>query len=300
MPFYNWKYNGTLEENMSDFQSGVYLLIFKSNPKRIVYVGTSNCFKRRMIQHKTGYMEGNRTIWRVSKGDDIYELMSYQGAGGKASKFKYYASLAKRGLLWAHTTLEKEEIINDLNKKDNFKNNWQEYVTNFYIKNIEIWTCSMSDDEDRILALESKIQRTFQNNFFIGSHINANGMSFLGKIEFTGDLSNFEYNFLSFPDLDKKSIMLLTELPDKKVIDFKKKSYCLKQELKLREIQEARIKHQFAYTKWDNKENDILYSCCKLGIEVEIIAHEYLQRTIEEVKNRINYLSKFYDFNNNT
>jgi len=296
MPLYKWKYNGTLEENLSDFQSGVYLLIFRGNPKRIIYVGTSNCFRRRMIQHKTGYMVGNRTIWRVSSRDDIYELMSYYGEKGKANKFMYYARLANQGLLWAHTTLEKEEVTNDLNKKDNFKGKWQEYVTDFFIKNIEIWTCSMNDDENRILALESKIQRTLQKNYCIGSHINANGMSFLGKIEFTGDLADFKYNFLSYPDLDEESVKLLTELPDKKVIDFKKKSHCLKQELKLKKIQAARLKHRFAYTKWDDKENDILYSCHKLGIDIEEIANKYLQRTIEEVKNRITYLSRYYDF----
>ena len=48
--------------------------------------------------------------------------------------------------------------------------------------------------------------------------------------------------------------------------------------------------------KPEDKENDILYSCHKLGIDIEEIANKYLQRTIEEVKNRITYLSRYYDF----
>ena len=52
----------------------------------------------------------------------------------------------------------------------------------FFIKNIEIWSCTMYDDEERILALESKIQRTFKTNYNIESYINNHGMCFLGKI----------------------------------------------------------------------------------------------------------------------
>ena len=49
-------------------------------------------------------------------------------------------------------------IKNDLNKKDDFVKNWKDYTSNFYVKNIEIWTCSMFDNEDKVLALESKIR----------------------------------------------------------------------------------------------------------------------------------------------
>ena len=88
MSIYTWKYGGTLDQNITNFDSGVYLLIFKGSPKRVLYVGTTNCFKRRMEQHKVGYILGNRTIWKLSENDDIYELMSYQGTSGR---FKYYA-----------------------------------------------------------------------------------------------------------------------------------------------------------------------------------------------------------------
>lgn len=304
MSTYNWNYGGTLDEIKTDFNSGVYLLIFRGSPKRVIYVGTTNCFKRRMEQHKVGYIVGNRTIWRISNNDDIYELMSYQGAVGKGGKYKYYASLARNGHLWAHTSLEKDVIKNDLNKKDDFAINWKNYTSDFFIKNIEIWTCSMSDSADRVLALESKIQRTLQKNYKIGSHIHAKGMSFLGKIEFIGDISNYNFTFNNLPDLDEISLNLLRELPDKKIIYFTKKSYNakqkLKQELEQRKIQEARLKHKFAYTTWEKQEDEILYTCCKLRVDKEIIAYEYLQRTLKEVNNRINYLSRYYDINNYT
>ena len=299
MSLYKWENNGVLSDSINNSNKGVYLLIFKGNPKRIIYVGTTNCFSRRIIQHRKGYLEGNRTIWKTKITDDIYELMSCQGSSSKSKKFKYYSSLAKNKKLWAHTTLEKEIIYNELNKKDDFNKNWKEYTKSFFINQIEVWTCSMSDGQERILALESKIQRTLQSNYIIESHINGHGMSFLGKIEFTGDIENYKYHFLNFPDLDKTNLDLLKKLPVKKVINFKRQITQIKEDLKQKKINEAKMQHQFAYTKWERKEEDILYSCCRLNIEIEIIAHEYLQRTTAEVKNRIKYLSRYYKFPSN-
>lgn len=298
MQLYKWINNGLLNKPINNLNKGVYLLIFKGNPKRIIYVGTSNCFSNRMEQHKKGYLEGNRTIWRIKQSDDIYELMSCQGASSKSQRFKYYASLAKKGRLWAHTTIENEKTYNELLKKDSFINNWRLYVESFFINQIEVWTCSMSDSIERILALESKIQRTLQNNYKIESHINGHGMSFLGKIEFMGNLENYKYNFYNFPDLDKTTKDLLKELSIKKVIKYEKKSSRIKLELKQKKIDEARLLYKFAFTKWESLENDILNSCCKLNIKIEIIAHIYLQRTTAEVKNRIKYLARYYKFPN--
>ena len=297
MALLNWKYNGTLENTISNSNGGVYLLVFKGAPKRIIYVGTTKCFYRRLNQHKEGYLKGNRTIWRVSNSEDIYELMSCQGQRGKSVRFQYYASLAKKGKLWASTTREKSIITNDLNKNDNFDKNWKSYAL-FFVNNIEIWTCSMNEHEDRVLALESKIQRTFQKNYLIESHINGFGMCFLGKIEFTGEISNFKYNFQMLPDLDQDSIKLLKNLPDKKTLDFSKNSFKLKKELKEKKRRETKLKHKFSYTSWLIQEDNILFSCSKLDIDIEVVSNEYLQRSTEEVKRRITYLRKYYKFDN--
>ncbi|TRX49312.1 hypothetical protein FNH22_27180 [Fulvivirga sp. M361] len=296
MPKYTWKYGGILDDYSVSSNGGVYLLVFKGSPKRIIYVGTTKSFQRRMAQHKSGYLIGNRTIWRLTSSEDIYELMSCQGNRGKSSRFSYYASLAKNGKLWAHTTIEKESIMNDLNSNDDFNLFWKNYVSNFFIKNIEIWTCEMFDDHERILALESKIQRMIRTHFAIESHINAHGMSFLGKIEFTGDISKYKFDFISLPDFGEDEIMLFKQLPSKKILKFEKKASRRKRELKHLKIKEARIEHKFAYTKWKNEENDILFTCCKLNIEVTDIANSYLQRTVEEIENRIKYLKRFYEF----
>ena len=135
---YNWKFKGTLDNCLSSTEKGVYILIFNGSPKRIVYVGTTNNFSRRIEEHRTGYLRGNRTIWRVSLNEDIYELMSYQGNYSKARKFEYYALLAGKRKLWAQTTVESEKPTNHLYKGDNFDIYWKKYVSDFYIKNLEV------------------------------------------------------------------------------------------------------------------------------------------------------------------
>lgn len=296
MPKYFWKYGDTLSNFSVSINGGVYLLIFKGTPKRIIYVGATNSFQRRMSQHKAAYQIGNRTIWKTSPSEDIYELMSCEGKRAKSSRFKYYASLAKNGKLWAHTTLEKEHIANDLNPKDDFDTNWKEYVSNFYIKNIEVWTCDMFDDQERILALESKIQRSISSNFQIESYINGHGMSFLGKIEFTGDISRYKYTFDNLPNFGEDETLIFNSLSNKKIIKYEKIVSKRKRIAKQRKIEEARKTHKFAYTNWEKKENEIIYACCQNNIELKEIADVYLQRTEKEIDHRIKYLSRYYKF----
>ena len=297
MSIYNWSYNGTLDAPLNNQDGGVYLLIFKGNPKRIIYVGTTNCFNRRYKQHKKGYLEGNRTVWKVSStSEDIYELMSCQGQSSKSKRFNYYASLAKKGKLWAHTTLEKEITQNELNKKDDFIKNWKSYVSNFFIKNIEIWSCTMYDDEERILALESKIQRSFKTNYNIESYINNHGMCFLGKIEFTGDVSKYKYTFRNYPDLDNKCIVLLKSFPNSKIIVFNKNINIQKKILKDLRINQARLTNPNSFTKWEKLEDKVVINSRRLGINIETIANEYLKGTEKEVHKRIKYLERYYRF----
>lgn len=292
MSNYTWRYGNTLDKFSVDSSKGVYLLIFNGNPKRVIYVGTTNSFSRRMFQHKAAYLNGRRTIWKISNSEDIYELMSCQGKSSKLVRYKYYYSLAKKGKLWAHTTLEKDTVINDLNPLDDFENNWKDYTYNFFIKNIEVWTCEMNDDLERIIALESKIQKTLKSHFKIWSHIHKDGMSFLGKIEFLDDLSKFEYKFLNFPDLDDNTIKLFKNLDTKDSLKYKKLKSKIKEEIKAKKVEQVRITYKHAYTKWLDIEHDILFTCCNLNIEITEIARKYLFRTPEEIKKKIKMLNR--------
>lgn len=292
---FSWDYHGTLNEINSTNGIGVYLLIYKGNPKRIIYVGTTNCFNRRMNQHKEGMLLGNRAIWRVDGNKDIYELMSYQGYS-ENGKYEYYVKLARNNLLWAATNLGKDNIVNDLYIKDDFTVNWEKYVTNEYIKNIEIWACDMRGSENRIVQLESQIQRAFKSNYKIGSHIHKRGMCWLGKIELLGNIFDYTFNFKICPDLEKQSVELLKNLTDKDVINYKKESYLEKKNTKIEELKEIRKKYKFSKTKWTLSESDILITLHKLGVSIEEISESYLYRTPEEIERRIKYLSKFYDF----
>ncbi len=291
---FDWEYHGTLDNISSTNNKGVYLLVHRGVPNRIIYVGTTNCFNRRLKQHKHGLLEGNRPVWRIGADEDIYELMSYQGVGGRASMFKYYASLAKKGKLWASTTLDKIDIKNDLLKKDNFEVNWKSYVENSYIKCIDIWTCSIFGSDEKMIQLESQIQRAFKKNFMIGSHIHNTGMCWLGKIEYLGEIYDYTFRFKRYPDLDPDSIALLKNLTDTKVIKYFKQSYIEKERLKKEKLELLKSKYKYAGDPWHAKENDFIYFCCNLGVSAEDIAIKLL-RSPDEVKKRIKYLSRYYD-----
>lgn len=292
---FDWEYHGTLSNIKSSNGKGVYLLVFKGSPNRIIYVGTTNCFNRRLTQHQEGMLKGQRTIWRVGENEDIYELMSYRGESGFKGMYKYYYRLSKKGKLWATTTLEKDEIKNDLKKSDDFNNNWKEYVEDFFINRIEIWTCNMCGSEDKIIQLESQIQRSFKKNFFIGSHIHQKGMCWLGKIEYLGEIFDYQFRFKRYPNLDDSSLKLLKNLTERKVISYQKFKYKIKEEEKKEKIRILKETYIYAGDRWDPKELDIIYTCCKLGVPVEVIAVEYLKRSPEEVKKKIEYLGRYYD-----
>lgn len=294
IPLYDWNYHGTLDDICSNNGKGVYILVHRGKPNRLIYVGTTNCFNRRLEQHRQGMLCGNRSVWRLNEDEDIYELMSHQGISD-LGKYKYYVSLAKKGKLWASTTLDKGEIKNDLLNKDDFEMNWRSYVENSYIKRIDIWTCNMEESNEKIIQLESQIQRAFKNNFRIGSHIHSRGMCWLGKIEYLGYIYNEKFKFKRYPDLDTNSIELLKNLTDCRVIKYSKQSYIKKREFKKEKLRLLRLEYKYAGDRWDPLENDIIYTCCNLGISVEDIAINYLQRSPSEVKKRIDYLSKYYD-----
>lgn len=290
---YKWSYMASLEQPKEISGGGVYLLVYCGTPKRVIYVGTTNSFNRRIGQHQKGMIRGNRSVWRTNKESDIYDLMSFKGEKGM---HEYYYSLAKKGLLWASTTIERQNIKNDLNKSDDFIPNWKEYVINSYIKNIEVWVCKMEADIEKIVALESHIQRMLKKNYSIGSHIHNEGMCWLGKIEFTGDISNERFDFDNFPEISEEFKLLLSKLDGKNYIRYEKQKYidCRNEREKINFL--LRKKYKFENTSWQDKEQNLLLSCLKLDISINEIADEYLQRSPEEIIKRIEYLSKYYDF----
>lgn len=292
---YCWEYNGTLKEIDSTNNMGVYLLIYNGTPKRIIYLGTTNSFNRRLYEHQEGMLTGKRAVWRTSTDKDIYELMSFEGFS-ENGKYKYYAKLSKNNLLWAATNLEKDFIENDLNNRDNYELNWKDYVCNKYIDNIEIWTCKIQESQERIIQLESQIQRAFKNNYKIGSHIHKNGMCWLGKIELLGNIYNYHYEFSTYPDLDNDSTKLLRNLTDKSIIKYKKKRSIDKKVQQTELIIKNREKYTMYGKSWISKEDDILYTLSKDGVPIEEMAEKYLLRAPEEITRRIKYLSKYYDF----
>lgn len=288
-----WRFHGTLRNLDTNDEAGVYIFVYKGTSKRIIYVGTTNCFARRLHQHSEGMRNGERPVWKVEPHEDIYELMSFKGESSEKGKYEYYFKLAKRGLLWATTSLDTS--VNDLVKEDSFEEDWKSFVEESYMDLIEIWTCKI-DDEVRRVVLESQIQRAFKSNYFIGSHIHKQGMCWLGKIECLEDIFIYKFNFMNLPDISPDSQLLLQNLSERKVINYKKDIIEKRKDAQRKYIEECRKDYKFAFTSWSMKEDELLYNCLRLNISINDIAEKYLFRTIGEIEKREIYLRKWYRY----
>lgn len=287
---HRWEYYGTLNKLHPCDKIGVYLIVHGGNVNRIIYVGTTVNGNKRLNEHRIGTLNGKRTIWRVGsvENHDIYNLMSHEHMDQSGLMYKYYYRLAKNGKLWATTTIEKDDVINDLNKKDNFAKKWKQYVEDEYINKLHIWFCEISDPEKRII-LESQIQRAFKANYRIGSHIHKKGMCWLGKIEATGPIFHYKFWFSNYPNINDEGQYLLANLSDKRIISYKK-------DKKHQKTGGRKVRGGGASgNQWEAKEDQIIYTCYKLGISHEEISEKYLTwRNSSQIKKRIKHIIKFY------
>lgn len=290
---YTWELMGSLDSPTFKSGGGVYLLIFKGKPKRVIYVGTTQSFNKRIDQHRIGMLEGKRTVWRAGSDKDIYELMSFKDEG---NPYKYYHSLAKKNLLWATTTIKKEVASNDLLKKDSFEENWREFVHDHYIKNIEVWICRTDDSQSTNKRIESQIQTALKNNYSIGSHIhkiNSSEMCWLGKIEYGEEVFSTQYTFGNSPDISEEFEKILHNLSSQNFINYRKPHKVKEAASKAEELKAIREQHQYSKTSWHRKEDQLIHRCLELNMTEDEIAG-YLQRTPEEISQRVKYLSKYY------
>lgn len=296
-----WTYAGRLNNFKYVDGGGVYLFVYKGSFNRIIYVGTTYNFERRWYEHFVGMQRGNRAVWKVEDGQDIYELMSFSG---KQDHFKYYRNLALDLKLWASTSIIKVNVNNDLNINDNFEKNWKLFTQHNYIPNINIWACRMCHRMEYSSLLESQIQKSLSINFRIGSHINKVGMSWLGKIEHTENAFNVKFHFENYPEVDDDTTKILKNLENKKIIRFSKKPriqykksdplfYIKKNEEKRKKIKLIKQKYALAFTEWILKEEQILIFLVMNNIGIEEIANTYLQRPPIEIRDRIKFLKKW-------
>lgn len=276
---------------------GVYLLVFKGTPKRVIYVGQTGNFNRRIKEHQEAFLSGRRSIWRVMNNQDIYELMSHNG---EEEPHKYYASLAKRykRVLWATTDINKEEISNDLSKSDNFDENWREFVRDKYIKNIEVWVCRTPNEEYTRLRLESQIQNALRTHYSIGSHIHhpVDDMCFLGKVEFADKKFGVPYTFTNAPDIsDEFTRLLHSKKLGKRYLKpakaLKQAEARVKKMKKEKQIKDARLTYKNAGKSWKLVDEIDFKKLVNSNIPLPKLVERF-SRPPEEIVRRHEYLVK--------
>lgn len=278
-------------KNLPNEGGGVYLIVFKGTPKRVMYVGQTKNFKNRLSQHREGFLNGRRNIWRVETDQDIYELMSHNG---EREPYKYYASLAKRGLLWATADRNKEKISNDLYPSDNFDENWRLFVREKYFVNFEVWVCRTDDDAVLRKRMESQIQNAIRAHYGIGSHIHhhVDDMCFLGKVEEPDQDFDTPYTFLNAPDVSDEFAQLLNnQMPEnatrylKPAKAKKQAEITAKKAVEAEVVRAARVMYKNAGKSWKLKDEADLRLCLNTSTPLHEIANR-LSRTPEEIEKK--------------
>jgi len=178
----NWNNAGTLNDiKKIDDQCAVYVFVYSGNPKRIIYVGTSTTQQQRWKDERGQLLDGLGTVFRVQENADIYDLMCYKDKGDPIEYYKKLAS-ASPPILWVPITGEK---INILNREDNYDVNWKSYISDFYIKHIEIWYSSVPTKEIAEIV-ETLLQCRISSKHMIGYYTDKQirkGQTWLGQPE---------------------------------------------------------------------------------------------------------------------
>ena len=168
-----------------------------------------------MQQHLAGYIKGHRTIWKVKKSEDAYELMSSYCI---RNYIKYFKDLAEINKVWASTTIDKIAAENLLMPKQEFSLEWREFLKDEFLPNIGVWALRINPyDAKKAVLIESAIQKRLVKVFELGGFFNKKDLSILGKIEFYGGLVRIREEMLNTPDLDEASRLVIESLGHKKI-----------------------------------------------------------------------------------
>lgn len=208
----SWRHLGSIDNFLYSDHGGVYCLVHHGKYNRVIYVGTTSHFGRRLQQHQDGFKRGNRTVWRIHDSDDVYGLMSSVGIRNYVNYFK---KQAQQGNIWASTTLEKLVPKNLLLPSDDFEK-WRVYVEQEYMPRIAVWALSLSPYKPETAAkIESALQQRIDSAFRLGRFFNHKDYTILGKIEFNKWRVCIKEVFDNTPDVDEATTLIFSSLAQK-------------------------------------------------------------------------------------
>ena len=151
-----WVSLGPLFEATSSSHSGVYLIVHEGKRKRVVYVGVSAQIGNRINQHYVAYLRGKRTFFDAGRDDDVYEIVTGFELRNHVAN---YRRLAKKGKVWASTTVEQKAGKNLLLPNEKFEGSWREILKEKYLPCLHAWAMPISDyTYEKACVLESAIQ----------------------------------------------------------------------------------------------------------------------------------------------
>ena len=207
-----WKCLGELNISHYENISGVYVFIY--NNSRIIYIGEAvSPITRRIGKHRNHIRSGGFSIFKASDNEDIYHLMTYKGIKSTApiKLENYYKTKVQDEEIWIPSNKKKNKLWTAMYSDEIFGDNWQSFVKDKYLTNIEVYVAELKKDEKLLKCLESQLQSIVRKQFEIGYYKKHTQFSWIGKQEITDeeDLKKFVFDFNNFPvlgdfDMNKK------------------------------------------------------------------------------------------------
>ena len=209
-----WQNIGTLNKVMeSKYQNitGVYLEIFPGDPRRIIYVGTTDKkhFSDRPGNYwngsKDGYLKKKHYAFNATTNEDIYE----QGMRvGKGQTRQSYSERVKgmwlSGKLWIPGWESKSGGEKLWEKKK-----WAEHIMDHF-KDVELWGCEIPEPI-KAMETESRHQVALGKLYRLGYYTTSKRQNWLGKIECFDDKAKYPGLKKRFQNLEFSTIFNFSE-----------------------------------------------------------------------------------------
>lgn len=209
-----WEYAGTLFNPTQDENilkgSGIYIWVFNSNCRRVIYVGTvyNDSFENRWKAYKlNNFIKGKHFMFKLIPNIDPYKDY-LQTASTK------YVFLAEQNLFWIPIDQRDKSPYYDGKIPD-----WLKEQAEDYMKVIDVYVCPMKMSPHIITILESQIQITFNKKYNLTYWIPRAKQSWLGRIEvkwkneLMQNLLKYDFKFENVPEtLENEDKELLSNL----------------------------------------------------------------------------------------
>ncbi len=210
-----WEYAGTLFNPISDDRllnsKGVYIWVYNSEPKRILYVGAcpNISFRQTVFTDDTARIKNGKTyMFKMIKDFDPYKEFL-------TAPMESYPSLVQSDMFWMPDP--PKDILPQWKNKTPY---WVLDQSKDYMRNISVYVCPMElkDSREYSVFLQSQIQFLLKEHFNLTYFISEEFETWLGHLEVLSNpqmklhFLDYKFQFFKLPTVDSETTILLDNL----------------------------------------------------------------------------------------